>query len=412
MLRTQNREKEMVMYKSKLLAYAIGNPLHSEVIDRDGYRGTIHSVLAGLRGAPIPITTSFHRLGRHLFGITDADFGGSLQHVDTTAAHTLVNLYGEELATRKLCQRILDEGVKGNAGEVLFPPEFDIPGADYIIRGNPIVPIAPYPNTVSYYGEADGDISFGAPLSRHEAVQYGNMTVVHMSGRMEGTQRGSFLLSAFLEWQRFPLDGRRRDRLAEEIRKHLESAEERTFIFYIDLECCLVGSHHGFDIWQMFFDLLREYGLTDGFTSFSAESARWREIARNCQDAPNFVIERETGHKWTRWPRQNRLIARVKAAVRGWDGDPEVLYRLFLLASSADSLSGMFRKICEEVGTIVRLPADRGPIEIRSDQRVIDMALAALAGIETGDVQVAADMLQQQGTAVATAGAEFLITGF
>lgn len=346
----------------RVILYLPANLFHSNVSDvaRQSYIDGYPSLHRMLTRAGIPLALSFQGIDLALLEAREEDFGGSIELVATPWAHFLPSLVGEDEVLGASAKWQIEHGV-ADGSAARFNPEFDVPPQKHLLpHAGQIMPCVA-PSTVMY-SECDvSDSDNEHALMKRDAVTFNGNVLVPLSGldKVNGT---------WFTFQRFPTE----ENLAaviERLRELLSGNAGKVYVWYIDLEGPIVGSHFGFDLWYRLFEAIRNSDLAEQFTSFAATAEHFRSKAATLGYGK---IARELGNKWTRWPQQIALYNKWGRLEMPKDDFDQVVLSLITVS---DTLSAMNSKIG---GNIVKdaMLADgtTGTVVIGFDQTIISIS--------------------------------------
>lgn len=350
-----------------VILYLPANFFHSNVGDtaRQEYMIGLPSLIDSLANAGFPIAVSFQGIDLALVGADESDVRtGQIELLAAPWAHFLPSLVGDDEMLGRNAHWQVELGVAVQAAG-RFNPEFDTPPQRHLLpHAGQIIPCVA-PSTVMY---SDLDVTDADPehvLMKREAVAFNGNILVPLSGPEK-------VNGAWFEYQRFPTD-ENLGKVIAELRTLLTTGSGRVFVWYVDLEGPIVGSHFGFQLWSRLFEAIRNAGLAERFTTFEASRGHFQGKA---QTLGYKSIARDLGGKWTKWPTQ-------VSYVMGWgklpnpqtDFDQAVLS----LITVSDALSAMGSKWS---GPIIK-PAvtpegEKKDVIIGFDQTVLSISLRML----------------------------------
>jgi hypothetical protein len=165
------------------------------------------------------------------------------------------------------------------------------------------------------------------------------------------------------------------------------------FVFYMDLEAPLVGSHHGLAIWENIFEAIDKAVLGDLFLDAAAACALWRQQAQKPGTGEPFSVYRELGSKWQATRPQFEFRHRI---LRSRLPETEAEHRVASLFTQSD----YYVAIDNQLRRDIVLSADKGDLRIGYDPAVIQVSELALQAWEAGrDVAEALRYKSQDETA-------------
>jgi len=353
---------------SQLVLYLPGNIWHSNVPAdrRRDYMENFSNWLGVLRSSSIPVSTSFSKIDLELLGgIKEENFEG----VDLLGApynHALLSVFAGHRNLGNHAKWLTHNGTSGNT-EGYFVAEFDIPAKDILPRGHRILPALSSPSTILYSECMTGDVNPDHPISAYKALQFRDKTVVPMHGVEEAQKH-------FFFWQRYPTDANLQ-KFLDELHRITENDSDDILILFFDLEAPLVGSHHGLQVWQWFFEAVKSAGLSDAFIPWGEAIDYWKEVAVKPETPAMRLLSRDLGRKWTGLQPQLDHLDRIKLCRSPQNEAEQVWMSMF---TTSDFLSAWDRKL----RGVISFDADNGNLEIGYDQTIIDIGLTCLRAYE------------------------------
>ncbi len=351
----------------RVILFLPANLFHSNVTDvaRAEYLTGYSALHTMLLSAGLPISVSFQGIDLALLGFDESDFDlSSVELIAAPWAHFLPSLVGEDKVLGASAKWQIAHGV-ASASAARFNPEFDVPPQKHLLpHAGQIMPCVA-PSTVMC-SECDVSDSNGEhALMKREAVAFNGNVLVPLSGldKVNG---------AWFTFQRFPTD-ENLTAVIDRLQELLSGNTGKVYVWYVDLEGPIVGSHFGFGLWERLFEAIANSDVAEQFTSFAATARHFRSKAEKL----GFnSIARELGNKWTRWPQQIALYNRWgHLPMPKNDFDQAVLS----LVTVSDVLSAMNSKIG---GNIVKeaMLADgsTGQVVIGYDQTIISISMRML----------------------------------
>ena len=349
--------------KDRVILYLPANLFHSNVTDvaRKGYIEQYSNLHRVLTSAPVPIAVSFQGFDLELLGIYADNFDHTaVELVAAPWAHFLPSLVGEDEVLGASAKWQVAHGV-ASASAARFNPEFDVPPQKHLLpHAGQIMPCVA-PSTV-LYSECDvGDSDNEHALMKHDAVAFNGNVLVPLSGldKVNG---------AWFTFQRFPSD----ENLAaviDRLRELVGGNTGKVYVWYVDLEGPIVGSHFGFGLWARLFAAIEGSDVAGQFTNFAATAEHFRQKAVKLGYGK---IARELGNKWTRWPQQLAYYNRWgRLPAPESDFDQTVLS----LVTVSDALSAMNSKIAGDIKKDAVMPdGTQKPVVIGYDQTIITVS--------------------------------------
>jgi hypothetical protein len=333
-----------------------------------------------------PVTVSIQAEDLLLLGLTEADFTG-VELIQAPWAHFLPTIAQQHDSLVEHAKWQMRHGVRGNAvNKAWFLPEYDAPNWDLLPQEGAIVPVMPAPHVVLYSECDTGDVVVDPRLKDFQALHFrGNIAVpMHATDRLSGP---------FYIYQRFPTDENLK-KVIDTVRGFVESESDEQFIWYLDLEAPIVGSHHGLQVWKNLFAALKREGLDSAFGTISQMAPHWHRVAERPIDTPaSRLVGRVLGVKWTKYGKQLGLFAQIAEAARERPPASDAHHALLATAFGSDLFSG----ICSKLDPPKALDADLGPLPITFDNAVIQVALTALACYRAGGAKNPAKAMRELG---------------
>ncbi|MFA4845101.1 MAG: hypothetical protein WC654_00900 [Patescibacteria group bacterium] len=352
---------------SRIHLYLPGNTRHGNVSARKrreyilGFQDWIRI----LKNTGFPVSLSFQRDDLDVFGVDESAFNG-IELLSAPGNHFLPSRFEKHPRLASHAKFLLNEGrVVGNVPGY-FTPEFDIPRTNILPEGEQILFALPG-QTVLYSECSTSDVVPGSKLEGYKAIRFHDKIVVPMLGVKP-------MQDAFFFWQRFKTQ-ENLEKLLNEIRAVVNDGKDNVLVFFLDLEAPLVGSHHGFAIWEELFSTICQSDLAQHFVSFNEATEVWRHQAVTIEGPTWTLFARQLGIKWTGLQPQLDYLDRVMLA-----RIPRSLqeHKHLGQATTSDVLMVMDRKLRGPV----TITADGEPIEIGHDQTIIDIALGAITTYE------------------------------
>ncbi len=351
----------------KIVLYLPANLFHSNVTDvqREKYISEYGALHEALTGSPVPIAVSFQGIDLALLELEEGDFANtSVELVAAPWAHFLPSLVGDDAVLGLSAKWQVAHGVAA-ASAARFNPEFDAPPQKHLLpHAGQIMPCVA-PSTV-LYSECDvGDSDNEHALMKREAIAFNGNVLVPLSGldKVNG---------AWFTFQRFPTD-ENLTAVIDRLRELLSGNTGKVYVWYVDLEGPIVGSHFGFGLWKRLFEAIASSDVAGSFTTFADTAEHFQ---RKAESIGRSVISRELGNKWTRWPQQIAYYLKWgRLPMPKTDFDQAVLS----LVTVSDVLSAMNSKIGGPIiKEAMRPDGEKSDVTIGFDQTIITVSMRML----------------------------------
>lgn len=314
-----------------------------------------------LRDCGLPVVLSLQGVDLLMTNMKVEDFKG-IELIGAPFSHILPSLY--EKGGPRMRQHLkwqFQEAAVNPLSTAYFTPEFDIPRTPGILPrtdSQQIIFAIPAGNTLAYSECDAGSRRYVAEgcLEEFEAIAFHDKVVVPMHG-VENA------MSAFFIWQRFPNDEQTQDAMLAEFRKITEDGQHGIRVFFMDLEAPLIGSHHGLEIWERFFALMRGH-FKDHIVPLDKAAAYWRTKVTKKDAGSYSYFARYLGAKWTGFHVQ---IDHILATHKNAEQLGRYTDRQLAVITASDVLCGMDRELRGSVSK----NADTGPVIIGVDSAVV-----------------------------------------
>lgn len=322
--------------------------------------------LQAFENSGLPILMSMQGIDAALAGIDLQSFG--LDWCHAPYGHLLPSMFEDT---------DWDEHVAWNFGagafpyhntDITFSPEFDIPGYTAVTLPPTTFLSLAHPTTVT----CTESHQRGPKLNERGAYLYeGSHVVVPMAGTWE-------LIKYFQAYQ-LTMDKAHLQLFILTLKRLGDEPGDLPFVFFMDFEAPLIGSHHGLKVWEDIFEAIDKAEIRQVFLKAADANQLWRSHAAAKAIDDSLYFCRDIGSKWTALRPQLSFMHRVLEN-RIPENDTE--HRAASLFTQSDIYAALDNCLRRDIN----LPSDQGTLNIGFDQAVINATYRALHGWERNDV--------------------------